>query len=59
MSKEILAQIEAEVNDRVTAVEPVDWKYLPIADARKTGAMMLFGRSIPRSSSHGIRHRRV
>ncbi len=47
VSKEILAQIEAEVNDRVTAVEPVDWKYLPIADARKTGAMMLFGEKYP------------
>ena len=47
VSKEILQQIEAEVNDRVTAVEAVDWKYLPIADARKTGAMMLFGEKYP------------
>jgi alanyl-tRNA synthetase len=47
VSKEILAQIEAEVNQRVLDVDPVDYKYLPIAEARKTGAMMLFGEKYP------------
>ncbi|MGC4003043.1 MAG: alanine--tRNA ligase [Pirellulales bacterium] len=47
VAKEILAQIETEVNRRVVAAEAVDWTYLPIADARKTGAMMLFGEKYP------------
>jgi alanyl-tRNA synthetase len=47
VSKEILAQIEAEVNVHVTDADPVDYKYLPIAEARKTGAMMLFGEKYP------------
>jgi len=47
VGKDVLAQIEAEVNDRVTTAAPVDWTYLPIAEARKTGAMMLFGEKYP------------
>ncbi|HEY2146792.1 MAG TPA: alanine--tRNA ligase, partial [Pirellulales bacterium] len=44
---ETLAKIENEVNERVTLAEPVGWKHLPIAEARKTGAMMLFGEKYP------------
>jgi alanyl-tRNA synthetase len=44
---ETLTKIENEVNERVTLAEPVGWKNLPIAEARKTGAMMLFGEKYP------------
>ena len=39
--------IEAEVNEQVAAGEPISWKTLPIAEARKPGAMMLFGEKYP------------
>ncbi len=44
---ETLAKIETEVNERVTTADPVNWTTLPIADARKAGAMMLFGEKYP------------
>src|SRR5262249_23226173 len=47
VGRELLEQIESEVNDRVTLAEPVGWRTLPIADARKAGAMMLFGEKYP------------
>jgi alanyl-tRNA synthetase len=47
VSREQLATIEQEVNERVTACEPVQWTTLPIAEARKAGAMMLFGEKYP------------
>jgi alanyl-tRNA synthetase len=47
LSKEDLAAIESDVNDRVTAGEPIGWTTLPIAEARKAGAMMLFGEKYP------------
>jgi alanyl-tRNA synthetase len=42
-----LAKIEDDVNDRVTAGESVRWTTMPIAEARKAGAMMLFGEKYP------------
>ncbi|HUY92623.1 MAG TPA: alanine--tRNA ligase [Pirellulales bacterium] len=47
VSREELAKIEDEVNSRITAAEPVSWTTLPIAEARKAGAMMLFGEKYP------------
>ena len=47
VSRDELAKIEDEVNARVTAAEPVSWTTLPIAEARKAGAMMLFGEKYP------------
>jgi alanyl-tRNA synthetase len=47
VTPEQLEQIETEVNQRVTAAEPVGWTNLPIAEARKAGAMMLFGEKYP------------
>ena len=47
VAPDALAQIENEVNERVTLAEPVGWTNLPIAEARKAGAMMLFGEKYP------------
>jgi len=47
ISRDELAKIEDEVNERITAGEPVHWTALPIAEARKKGAMMLFGEKYP------------
>ncbi|HJT34623.1 MAG TPA: alanine--tRNA ligase [Pirellulales bacterium] len=47
VSREELAKIEDEVNARIIAAEPVRWTTLPIAEARKAGAMMLFGEKYP------------
>ncbi len=47
VDREALAKIEDEVNQRVLAAEPVGWKHLPIAEARQSGAMMLFGEKYP------------
>ena len=47
VDRETLSQIEDEVNSRVLAADPVNWKLLPIADARQAGAMMLFGEKYP------------
>jgi alanyl-tRNA synthetase len=44
---EALAEIEREVHARVAAAEPVQWQVLPLAEARKAGAMMLFGEKYP------------
>lgn len=44
---ELLGTIEEEVNRLVTASEPIKWETLPIAEARKQGAMMLFGEKYP------------
>ncbi len=44
---ETLQKIEQEVNDRVADAAPVRWQNLPLAEARKTGAMMLFGEKYP------------
>jgi alanyl-tRNA synthetase len=47
IGRETLDEIEADVNERITNAESVDWKTLPIAEARKAGAMMLFGEKYP------------
>jgi alanyl-tRNA synthetase len=47
VSGEQLAAIGADVAERVKAAEAVKWETLPLADARKQGAMMLFGEKYP------------
>jgi alanyl-tRNA synthetase len=42
-----LAAISTDVATRITAGEPIKWQTLPLADARKQGAMMLFGEKYP------------
>jgi len=42
-----LATIEREVNERVALGAAIEWSELPIADARRAGAMMLFGEKYP------------
>jgi alanyl-tRNA synthetase len=44
---EQLAKVEQIVTERVAAADPVDWKFVPLAEARKAGAMMLFGEKYP------------
>ncbi len=40
---EQIDQVEALANRWIQADVPVDWRVVPIAEARETGAMMLFG----------------
>ncbi|HET6882675.1 MAG TPA: alanine--tRNA ligase [Pirellulales bacterium] len=47
VSREELARIEDEVNAHIVEGAKVSWTTLPIAEARKTGAMMLFGEKYP------------
>jgi len=47
VSKEQLEAIEDEVIRRVTSAAPIKWETLPLAEARKQGAMMLFGEKYP------------
>ena len=47
VAAEQLAKIEDEVNERILAGEPVRWQNMPLADARRAGAMMLFGEKYP------------
>ncbi|QEG42407.1 alanine--tRNA ligase [Roseimaritima ulvae] len=42
-----LVKIESDVNERVAAAAPIEWKTLPLAEARQAGAMMLFGEKYP------------
>ncbi len=44
---EALQTIETEVARHVAAAEPIRWQVLPLAEARKAGAMMLFGEKYP------------
>jgi alanyl-tRNA synthetase len=44
---EQLTKIRADVESRIASAEPVRWDILPLADARKAGAMMLFGEKYP------------
>lgn len=44
---ERLAAIEAEVNALVFEGQPIAWANMPLAEARSTGAMMLFGEKYP------------
>ena len=47
VAPEQLDAISRDVTSRVAAAEPVEWKILPLADARKLGSMMLFGEKYP------------
>ncbi|REK12306.1 MAG: alanine--tRNA ligase [Planctomycetota bacterium] len=47
VSPEELAAIEAEVNGLVSRGAEICWRTLPLAKARETGAMMLFGEKYP------------
>ena len=47
VSAEELARIESEINEKILAGEPVQWTTMPLAEARKSGAMMLFGEKYP------------
>src|SRR5262249_47248431 len=47
VSEAQLAAIQADVAARVAAAEHIKWEILPLADARKQGAMMLFGEKYP------------
>jgi alanyl-tRNA synthetase len=47
LGPDLLATVEAEVNQKVTAGEKISWRTLPIAQAREEGAMMLFGEKYP------------
>ncbi|HEX6960497.1 MAG TPA: alanine--tRNA ligase, partial [Lacipirellula sp.] len=42
-----LAAVTADVAERVAAGELIKWETIPLADARKQGAMMLFGEKYP------------
>jgi alanyl-tRNA synthetase len=42
-----LVAIEHDVAERVAAAEPIQWKFVPLAEARAAGAMMLFGEKYP------------
>ncbi len=44
---EQLLQIEQDVQERIAAAEPVQAAYVPLAEAREKGAMMLFGEKYP------------
>lgn len=47
VTAEQLAAIAGDVESDVQAAAPVKWETLPLADARKQGAMMLFGEKYP------------
>ncbi|WP_337175675.1 alanine--tRNA ligase [Paludisphaera sp.] len=47
VGKERLQAIEKTVNELVMTAAPVDWKLMPIAEARNLGAMALFGEKYP------------
>ncbi len=47
IAPEALATIEAEVNQLAASAAKIQWRTMPIAKARETGAMMLFGEKYP------------
>jgi len=47
VSPEELQRIEIEVNEKIMASTPIHYENMPIAEARKSGAMMLFGEKYP------------
>src|SRR6478609_5391793 len=53
IESEKLALIEHDVADRVAAAEPINWKFVPLTEARAAGAMMLFGEKYPDPASMG------
>ncbi len=47
LTDEQIESIESIVADRVRRSEPISWNTVPLAEARKAGAMMLFGEKYP------------
>ncbi|MGV3485658.1 MAG: alanine--tRNA ligase [Planctomycetaceae bacterium] len=47
LSDETLSQIQLDILDRIRADEPIGFQTVTLADARKAGAMMLFGEKYP------------
>lgn len=47
VGKERLRLIEESVNEHILRNDPVSWSVMPIAEARKLGAMALFGEKYP------------
>ena len=47
LGPEKLAQVEREVNEKVSEAAKISWRTMPLAQARETGAMMLFGEKYP------------
>ena len=47
VSADQLAAIEQDANARIAAAEPIEWRTVPLAEARRAGAMMLFGEKYP------------
>ncbi len=47
VESEQLTKIERDVAEKVAAAEPIGWKFVPLAEARAAGAMMLFGEKYP------------
>ncbi len=47
VTTEQLAAIERDVNTRIASAEPIEWRVVPLAEARQAGAMMLFGEKYP------------
>lgn len=47
IADDALVEIEKDVWDRIDHSDPVNWQTVPLAEARKAGAMMLFGEKYP------------
>ena len=47
LSDETLGQIQHDILERIVADEPIGYQTITLADARKAGAMMLFGEKYP------------
>ncbi len=47
VDRETLARIEDDVNAHIIQATGIRWELLPLADARRQGAMMLFGEKYP------------
>jgi alanyl-tRNA synthetase len=47
LSREELDRVEDEVNSRIMDAAPISSANMPLSEARKTGAMMLFGEKYP------------
>ncbi len=47
LADEAIEEIEEIVNDRVNRADPISWDTVSLADAKKAGAMMLFGEKYP------------
>ena len=47
LGEETLVRLRQDVLDRVEGKEPIQWQTVPLAEARQSGAMMLFGEKYP------------